>query len=108
MNFNDTTFFPTESFHSIPSTYQLLTPSKEGTNQFFTKIGRDRPSTPLLTPFSGNPNWLQYPSSDSSLPRQRRDASKEMQESPTSSSNQTSSFESNTSQENECIVNQKC
>lgn len=86
-----------ESFHSMPSSYQLLTPSKEYSNDIFMNGVRDRPFSPLLRSFSGQPSWPQSPNSDSSLPRLRRDASKELQESPTSSSNKTSSNLSNES-----------
>lgn len=89
--------FNADSFHSLPTSYQLLTPSKESPREFNFSSGRDRALPPLLKTFPYNQNWSQYPSSDSNLPRYRRDVIKNtIVESPTLEVNHSSS-ESNTS-----------
>lgn len=73
-----------DSFHSLPTSYQVLTSSKDNSKGLNLNVGRgDRVLlSPFLKAFPYNQNWQQYPSSDSNLPRYRRDVLKETVEIP--------------------------
>lgn len=96
-------FIPIDSFNSLPTSYQLLSPSKDY-NQFNFNFGRDKNLSPLLRAFPNNQNWQQYPSSDSNLPRYRRDVLKNIAETPTLESN-NSSNDSDSSRDNKKTSN---
>lgn len=58
----------------MPSSYKLLVPDRECASETFINYARQRSFSPVLQPvFSENRNWEQYPSSESNLPRHRRD-----------------------------------
>lgn len=79
-----------ESFNSLPSSYQLLVPPQGYGNDYYMNCVREKPISPLRNAFLQNQQWQQYPSSDSNLPRHRREV-----ESPTSISNVISFEEAN-------------
>lgn len=100
--------FITDSFHSLPTSYQLLTPPKESSHEFNFNCGRDRVLSPLLRTYPYTQYWQQSPSSDSNLPRFRRDVMRNntIIETPTAEVNHSSS-ESNASRENTQSCNQE-
>lgn len=56
----------------------MLTSSKDYSKGLHLNVGQDRlPLSPLLKTFPYNQNWQQCPSSDSNLPRYRRDVLKD-------------------------------
>ena len=94
-------FFSSEdSFHSLPTSYQLLTSSKDYSKGLNLNFGKERVLSPLLNTIPYNQNWQQCPSSDSNLPRFRRDVLKNIVESPKIEINDGSSNESDLSEEN--------
>lgn len=76
---NDFLVSSLDSCHSLPSSYKLLVPARECTSELFMNCVRpNKTLSPLLLPFAENRNWEQYPSSESNLPRHRRDLVKEI------------------------------
>lgn len=80
-----TNTYSLESFTSLPSSYQLLSPNRDYNSEFVLNSVRQKPLSPLQRIFPENHNWIQYPSSDTNLPRHRIEPV--IQESPTSISN---------------------
>lgn len=101
-NFVSIFFISEDSSHSLPTSYQLLTSSKDFSKGLNLNFGRERmlSPSPLLKTFPYNQNWQQCPSSDSNLPRYRRDVLKNIVENPKIETNDGSSNASDISQEN--------
>ncbi|XP_031638580.1 G protein-activated inward rectifier potassium channel 3-like [Contarinia nasturtii] len=65
-----------KSFGSLPSSYRMIIPTRECGSEIFNYV-RPKSLSPVLPAFPENPNWTeQYPSSESNLPRHRRDPCK--------------------------------
>lgn len=94
-----------DSFHSLPTSYQLLTSSKDYNKGLNSNGERERVLSPLLKTFPYNQNWQQCPSSDSNLPRFRRDVLNSVVENPKIETNCGSSNAWDLSQENRKPIN---
>lgn len=95
-----------DSFHSLPTSYQLLTSSKDYSKGLNLNFGREKGLTPLFKTLPCNQNWQQCPSSDSNLPRYRRDVLKNILEIPKIETNiDGSSNVSDRSEENRKTIN---